>query len=60
MVEGWSGESFGRFCESTLFGGLESKRQEGLYFWQKQKEAKSLFWVLRTEIFHLDSAIRRI
>ena len=27
---------------------------------QKQKEAKSLFWVLRTDLNLLDSAIRRI
>ena len=44
-------QNLARFCESALLGGLESLGLEGLYFLQKQKVAKTLFWVLRTDFF---------
>ena len=32
-----------RFCKITFFGCLESVREEGFYFWDKQKVAKAFF-----------------
>ena len=40
-----------RFCKITFFGCLKSAREEGFYFWQKPKVAKTFTHFVR------DSAI---
>ena len=30
-----------RFCKNASFGGLRFKRERGLYFWDRQRVAKS-------------------
>ena len=40
-----------RIYKFALLGGVESRGLGGFYFWRKPNEAKTLFWVLRTDYF---------